>query len=475
VAQDESPEAADAGERAGLSAAERHERLTQLVLRRSKLSPDEAALLGEVFPNIITQHRDQVWSLLQRRGVESHDAEDLLQEVLITASLHVALTSAGLEQLGFAKAEMETFPRQFHKGMTHPSCSRVLSDTGENDPVNWDFGGPKTAAIHALLILYTDTEERRAELTEEQRRHLTTFGVVEIRVEDGYRPSDSKEHFGFRDGISQPAVEGSGERSSDGETPIKTGEFVLGYENEYGELPASPSVPAGLDSDGYLYADPDNSGRRDLGRNGTFLVFRKLYQDVAGFWRFAKESSKKAGGESEADAATRLASCIVGRWPSGAPLVLSPERDNPDLAKANVFNYTKLDPKGHACPFGSHIRRANPRDALPPNPEESLRAARRHTLLRRGRGYGPPVKDPRATVDDGIDRGLHFVVLNANIHRQFEFIQQTWINSPKFGDLYEDPDPLVGAKPQHGGRRFTIQAEPVAEHHHEARGPQRAF
>jgi Dyp-type peroxidase family len=380
----------------------------------------------------------------------------------LNMSLQVAFTSAGLEKLGFAASEMETFPRPFQQGMTDPGCARLLADTGENDPANWDFGGPKTPQVHALLILYADTEERRDELSEEQRQHIkASGGVVEIRVEDGYRAPDNKEHFGFRDGISQPVIEGSGIPQPLGEAPIKTGEFVLGYKNEYGEFPVSPSVPAGMDPNGYLYTDLANSGRRDLGRNGTFLVFYKLSQDVGGFWRFARENSEKSSKESPADAATRLASRMVGRWPSGAPLGLSKERDNPDLAEKNDFNFAQLDLKGHACPLGAHIRRANPRDALPPDAEESTRETRRHSLLRRGRIYGPRVAARYSTEDDGIDRGLHFVVINASIHRQFEFVQPTWINSPKFGGLYEDPEPLAAGRPSHGGRRFTIQGEPV--------------
>ncbi|HTN89870.1 MAG TPA: hypothetical protein VL242_39615 [Sorangium sp.] len=377
-------------------------------------------------------------------------------------TLHLAFTVDGLRALGFAEDELTTFPTAFTQGMTAPYRSRLLGDYAANDPDNWQFGGPKTPTIHALLILYAHTEEAVEALTTSQTQRLEGVGGISvIRVEGGYLKDDRKEHFGFKDGISQPKIQGSGRTESDGEAPIKTGEFLLGYENEYGELPSSPTVPNALDSNGDLHGDPSDSGRRDLGRNGTYLVYRKLSQDVEGFWKFADEHSKKEDGQSDPEAAKHLGARIVGRWPGGAPLVLSPSWDNPKFSDANVFNYTHMDPKSHACPAGSHIRRANPRDALPPDSEESLRETRRHRLMRRGRIYGPSLADGEPQGGEVADRGFQFIVINADLHRQFEFVQQTWINSPKFDGLYRDPDPLTGVHPHNGGRCLTIQGEPV--------------
>jgi deferrochelatase/peroxidase EfeB len=136
---------------------------------------------------------------------------------------------------------------------------------------------------------------------------------------------------------------------------------------------------------------------------------------------------------------------MVGRWPSGAPLALAPDADDPKLATANDFAYHADDERGARCPVGSHIRRSNPRDSLDPDPgsDRSFEINRRHRLLRRGREYGPPLPLEQALHgDDAAERGLHFICLNANIARQFEFVNHTWLNNPKFGELYDDADPF---------------------------------
>jgi deferrochelatase/peroxidase EfeB len=154
-----------------------------------------------------------------------------------------------------------------------------------------------------------------------------------------------------------------------------------------------------------------------------------------------------------------LASKMVGRWPSGAPLVESPQRDDPARATNDQFGYG-ADPTGLACPIGAHIRRSNPRDDLKPYPsEQSRHMAEAHQLLRRGRVFGPTAFDPAllrgddgtgardailSLEDDGQARGIHFFCVNASIRSQFEFVQQTWCNNPNLGGLSDNKDPLVG-------------------------------
>jgi deferrochelatase/peroxidase EfeB len=147
----------------------------------------------------------------------------------------------------------------------------------------------------------------------------------------------------------------------------------------------------------------------------------------------------------------------VGRWPNGVPLTRSPEHPGDDLADANDFGYAEGDAAGQGCPLGAHIRRANPRDALDPEagPEQSLRSVNRHRLLRRGRAYGD-LSGPG-------ERGIHFICLNANIARQFEFVQHTWLNNPKFAGLYDDTDPLVATHQGDIGRTFIVQARPFRQ------------
>ena len=252
-----------------------------------------------------------------------------------------------------------------------------------------------------------------------------------------------RDAFGFKDGISQPTIASV----TGGPHPpeaLRLGEFVLGYANEYGQRSERPLLPSSADPERVLTRD--RSGAPDLGRNGTYLVFRQLRQDVEGFWRYVRQTA-----DGDAAEAAHLAARIVGRWPSGAPLVLAPAADDPALADANDFGYHHLDPVGLRCPVGAHVRRANPRDSLPPSPgtESSLRGVRTHRLVRRGRTY----------TDSG-ERGLYFVCLNANLARQFEFVQHGWLNGNAFVALDDPDDPLIGAR-AHGPSSFTVPGRPA--------------
>ena len=168
-----------------------------------------------------------------------------------------------------------------------------------------------------------------------------------------------------------------------------------------------------------------------------------------------------------------LAAKMVGRWPSGAPLLLAPDADRPDL-RTDDFLYASVDPDGLACPFGSHIRRTNPRDQVgPAGPVESLHMSARHRILRRGKLYGPPLFDHAALTqpenpealrrmldlqDDHQTRGVHFLCVNASLKDQFEFIQQAWVNNPNFGGLVDNRDPLVGDNDPEGGYGRYVSA-----------------
>ena len=367
-------------------------------------------------------------------------------------AVNVALTSSGLERLGLDAETLRMFSNEFFAGMTTPHRRRILGDTGSDAPQEWLWGGPEGPPIHALLLLYARDAARLDALEREQAP--AGFEVVHDPLEtsdlDGFEP------FGFRDGVSQPIVEGLSKTGAP-EVTVKAGEFVLGYVNEYGLYTDRPLVE---DRSGVLPRDPQGSGRADLGRNGSYLVVRQLRQDVPAFWRFVD-------GVASGDAAARLrlAARMVGRWPSGAPLVLAPAADVPALAEANDFAYHEHDRRGTRCPVGAHIRRTNPRDSLDPAPGTSRSWAvnRRHRLLRRGREYGPPLSMEDALAGgDSAERGLHFMCLNANIQRQFEFVQHTWLNNPKFAGLYDDSDPITAPSVPEGGT-FTTPTESVRE------------
>ena len=227
---------------------------------------------------------------------------------------------------------------------------------------------------------------------------------------------------------------------------MSDGEFVLGYRNEYGFGRRAGPRP-----------------RQDARQERHVPRVPPQTQDVAGFWNFidairARRVTRRSRG-------ARLARAkLVGRWKSGVPLVLAPGRGRPERSGAtDAFGYGD-DPQGFGCPFGAHARRSNPRDGLltSTSPAESVQRVARHRLLRRGRSYGPRIADP--LVDDGksAERGLHFICLCADIERQFEFVQQTWINNPVFGQLVGEVDPLVGAQTADDAV-FTVQAEPVRQ------------
>ncbi len=162
--------------------------------------------------------------------------------------------------------------------------------------------------------------------------------------------------------------------------------MILGYENEYGKLPFVPNTEPALDVAGQLAPCSAEGKRKALGRNGSYLVARQLKQDLYGFWSYIRQTAQAAcPGSTVADGAIELASKCVGRWPSGAPLALSPQQDNPALASENSFGYLWNDRDGMRCPIGSHIRRTNPRDSLEGGPHESYKVIDRHSIIRRGR------------------------------------------------------------------------------------------
>jgi Dyp-type peroxidase family len=378
-------------------------------------------------------------------------------------ALNIAFTAAGLAALGLPDAVVAGFSLEFGEGMTSAHRSRLLGDEGDAAPDRWSWGGPQGSPVHVLLLVFASDENDLAGPLAEHRRRAAEQGLREVAV----LPTTDigrGEHFGFRDGLSQPALSGVGRAAPPMHT-LRAGEMLLGYRNEHGEYPRTPLVAAADDPDGVLPPDVAGSRRHDLGRNGSYLVLRSLTQEVGVFWRFLDEAARRPDGSSDPTARTALAARMVGRWPSGAPLTRSPHEDRPRLAADNDFGYAAHDPDGLSCPVGAHIRRTDPRDSLPPQPGTSASVAvgKRHRLLRRGRSFGPPldVETALAGISDEPDaRGLHFIALCADIARQFEFITHTWALNPHFAGLYDDADPLLGGH-QEEGRAFTVQRDPV--------------
>lgn len=384
--------------------------------------------------------------------------------------LNLAFTRPGLDALGVPEAVLEGFSREFREGMTTEHRQRILGDHGPNAPAAWRWGGPDNPPVHLVLMLYARDGSALESLYGEHAARFAGAGLSLVERLDTQYLTGRKEHFGFRDGIAQPQIIGKVPDEPVTANHIAPGELLLGYPNEYQQLPASPALPAAADPDGLLASVPGDTAHRDLGRNGSYLVFRQLSQDVPAFWRFLDERTRDRDGAANPAERVKLAAKMVGRWPSGAPLVKAPDHDLPELADADAFGYHTTDPEGLACPVGSHIRRTNQRDEMTGDPDESVRLGNLHRIMRRGRAYGPPVDpsmDPDRLLQEAApatERGLHFLCFNANIARQFEFMQHTWANNKHFEGLYNDADPLIGDRgPVDRGATsdFHVPAHPV--------------
>ena len=345
--------------------------------------------------------------------------------------LGIAFTFEGLKALGVPPASLDSFPIEFREGMA--ARAAILHDFGANGPDNWEhpFGTPD---VHVALALYAKDDESLQQvlaLARMAHHDLSQISVV-YRMQFGELP-EGRNPFGFKDGLHNPHVEGSGPAPHAGAEPsIKAGEFILGYPDEKGETALVP-VP------------------QELRHNGTFVALRKFHMDVAAFRRYLRAQASSPEEEEF------LAAKMVGRWPSGAPLVLAPDRDNPELGSDrnsnNVFSYAD-DMKGLRCPFSAHIRRINPRDAL----KDEVVAVNLHHFLRRGTNYGPPLPEG-VLEDDGAERGGVFLLIGAHLQRQFEFVQSQWATDGNFISHGTEQDPLIGNNDGDGD--FTIPQRPA--------------
>ena len=346
------------------------------------------------------------------------------------AWVSLALTFQGLKALGVPQDSLDSFPPEFQQGMA--ARAQEVGDTGESSPENWEkpLGTPD---VHMVLTALSPDRQRLETVLDRAREAYEELpGITAIWRQDCYSLSTGKEPFGFRDGISHPAVEGSGiPGTNPNEPPLRAGEFILGYRDETGSFPPMPR--------------PDI-----LGRNGSYIVFRKLHQRVAAFRTYLRESSFDPAGEELA------AAKMMGRWRSGAPLALCPQHDDPELGadpqRNNAFFYKEDDAIGYKTPPGAHIRRTNPRDA------SVAGVVRLHRMIRRGTAYGPALPEG-VLVDDGADRGLMFAFVGARLGRQFEFVQSEWLNSGIFIGAGDAKDPIAGSNDGTGS--FIIPQRPI--------------
>jgi Dyp-type peroxidase family len=379
-------------------------------------------------------------------------------------NLNIAFTATGLNALGMHEENVSAFSREFREGMLTPHRRRMLGDDGESAAENWSWGGPHTNPVHICLLVFGNDKDTCVSFYNKLELDFLNNGIVITQNIDGQTLPNNKEHFGFRDGISQPTIIGSG-KTSEPRNMIKAGEFILGYKNEYNVIPDTPLIYKEQGNLNLLNADAGGTGKKDLGKNGSYLVIRQMEQNVQNFWNFMNEKTKNSDGTININESNKLASKMMGRWPSGAPLTKFPDVDPEVISDDNDFGYAANDQLGMKCPLGSHLRRTNPRDSLEDNtPKESLKLSNRHRIIRRARLYGDPyIGSPTNTTPNG-EVGILFNCFNADISRQFELIQFTWANSNKVKNLYNDPDPIIGtSEVSHDGlpQNFTIQSCPV--------------
>ncbi|QIG49482.1 hypothetical protein G5V57_18260 [Nordella sp. HKS 07] len=271
-----------------------------------------------------------------------------------------------------------------------------------------------------------------------------------------------KEPFGFVDGVSQPLIRGTlqAKRAEESIHLVSPGEFIIGYPDNLGYLPPTASVGRNDDPLDLLptlgfdpfrqrpyFSSPQTTDRRDIGRNGTFLVVRHLEQNVDSFDAFVAEAAGQLHGNPrippnlQTGLSEWISAKMVGRWKDGTSLVRYPfapgTKGRPWVQPDNEFLLGGEDPRGLRCPFGAHIRRANPRESFDPGSPVQLSISNKHRILRVGRPYP-------SNIITSAKPGLLFMCLNVDIERQFEFIQQVWGRAPSFHGLESEFDSILG-------------------------------
>jgi len=323
--------------------------------------------------------------------------------------LNVGVTAAGLTALGLPSDTLASFPEAFLRGATADATKALVGDVGPSDPSHWVNGLADGSRVHVILSVWGVGSPSVVEQVSSLLRTGYAGAFEELTALDANALPDNQVHFGYRDNIAQPRVEGAPPAKrplADPQPLVPAGAFLLGHENQYG---------------GKYEVEPE-----ELSTNSSFAAFRMLEQDVVGFERFLEEGSATAGTDPET-----LAAKVCGRWRNGMPLVLSPDGPTPELPpeKINDFDYVSTDPGlddtfGYRCPVGSHIRRTNPRSESVVGGGGAL-----HRIIRRAMPYGPPFD--RARPDDQ-KRGLVGWFINADIGNQFEFLMSQWVNSDSF-------------------------------------------
>lgn len=439
---------------------------TYLMLQIDEKNVQEAKQYFNGLVNHITTEGNIRVEAIENRSNVHGDPEEAVQ---------IAFTSRGLEKLGVSKNVRDTFSREFLEGMSPcdsgPDGERatLLGDCKKSKSENWHWGN-SAKPVDCMLMLYAKDPKALAGLfkkvfTSKQKGVIVVYEADTLTLSN----NELKEHFGFKDGMSQPIIKGfskSGNLDIDETHLINAGEFILGHKNQYNNYSPSPYVDPSDPSFETAALTFRTGGKKNLGLNGTYLVFRQMEQHVERFWDFLYKNSKE-DGLTKAEKAVNLAAKMVGRFPNGDPLVQTQGTCPFNKELLNNFSYAKSDKDGVQCPLGAHIRRTNPRDQVHTgrNEKDSLAMSKTHRILRRGRIYGEPLakdfdinkmieyilkhglNETNVTEDENrptpIKRGLHFICLVSDIARQFEFVQNVWANTPTFANLSNEVDPII--------------------------------
>lgn len=426
-------------------------------------------------------------------------------------ALYLAFSARGLRQYsedgsgpGQTLDLLKGFSGAFAQGMAQRS--NILGDGDPADPdERWRWADvlsddDRNIAADGVLIIYAPDRDLLNARVADHVKHLEQAGGTLVHkvirtvtiddqlnvIEKAEKGMVSYEHFGFRDGISTPIIRGTEKFSPRGETVdvVEPGEFILGYRSNQGYFAPSVMVPAtsdlgqhlpiAADRTPYGFADFDADDQfvdRDLGRNGSFIVIRQFVQHVDAFRNYAADQAdilrasygterlKEAVGDDVT--ATWVAAKMVGRWPDGRPLVGNPTQRNVfnDRMPDNDYAFGRDDPRGQGCPLGAHVRRGNPRDSLEPDDPLEREIVKRHTLMRRGRAYFYDPKEQEystAKPEEPCEKGLLFIALCADLERQFEMMQQSWLGFRSFHGLRDEVDPITSRRRQQHGCTFTI-------------------
>lgn len=446
------------------------------------------------------------------RGAHTYSGTDATPRPPVT--VNIAFTFRGLLNLGLPTRTLRLLPDEFIDGMA--SRAGILGDVEASSVSGWDpvwresagdegsVGASRARAVHIWLSLNAQADERGEPVPalEEKTQWIrdlcqASMGGVELLAGHGPRQAEfqaakalmvknngrtvptGKEHFGFSDGIGNPVFDGQYEPQIEAQrvigrgklmpdqtwAPLATGEFILGHADESQQIP--PAAPPA-----------------DFMRNGTFMVYRKLHQNVASFQSYIERLAQHYGETmdvSREEASETVRAKMAGRWSDGVPLMAAPtypewqafnERWAEDGDREAALEHAQAlidfkyadDPDGLKCPITAHIRRVNTRDMLDPalaTGETSKRNGsalnKRRRILRRGLPYGR--FDPKANGDDS-EHGIIFMTLCASIFRQFEFVQQQWVQYGLDFNAGNDTCPLIG---NHGAdAKFVIASDPAS-------------